>query len=150
MTVIRRATRKLVLFLGGLAWICHHPVAAAPGRHTTTSSTTNAVLSDIACKAGMISVGEAKSLAILAAGQNVAKRFHLDAESSSDGPVGTYTFRVFTTNRDPGTTSNLAGWFSVNQKTAVLTDPVRDDRPITILAVRRMQERLRREHCLAE
>jgi hypothetical protein len=104
---------------------------------------------NIACAASLIRPDEAKVLAIHAArASGVPIRFNLDAEEDGGQTSDTLTFRVFATNNpDDDTGYNLAGWFTVNVKTADLSDPVFDDKPISIPALRAEQRRLRAEHC---
>jgi hypothetical protein len=93
----------------------------------------------------LISLGEAKLLAIHAArADGVPNNYVLDAEVAGQDE-NSYNFRVFVTNPGPETASNLAGWFTVNLNTAALTDCF--DRPVTFPAVRGEQERLRAAHC---
>ena len=101
----------------------------------------------ISCSSSAITMAEAKVLAIHAArASGVSDRYDLAAEEDEQSPIA-YIFRVFATNPDPGTASSLAGWFAVNKKTAALTDPFLDDRPIPLPALRDEQIRLRAIHC---
>jgi ABC-type ATPase involved in cell division len=102
----------------------------------------------IACTPSEISQSEARALAIRAAAVHTPQRFILDAEDADFGPKDAWNFRVFTINKDPGTSSDLAGWFSVNKHTASLSDPMLDDRRIVVLTLKREQARLRRLHCV--
>jgi hypothetical protein len=107
-----------------------------------------ALAAQIACTPTEISQNEARVLAIHAAAIKTPQRFILDAEHVPDlGHGDAWTFRVFTTNPDPGTWSDLAGWYSVNKHTAALTDPL-DDRRIVVIKLKREQAKLRLLHCL--
>jgi hypothetical protein len=102
---------------------------------------------NVSCKASPISEEEAKILAIRAAHvSGVPQRYILDAELDGGAPPNVFSFRVFATNPDPDSGSDLAGWFSINRWTAVLAGF--DDKVIKLPAIENDQERLRMTHCL--
>ena len=106
------------------------------------------VAARIICVPTEITQSEAKSL-VLHAEAALAKGAELGAEPSEPfGRPNSWTFRVFAEHPNPTDTSNLMGWYSVNKWSAALTDPVLDDRPITIPAVKGEQKRLQKAHCL--
>lgn len=110
---------------------------------------TLVLMTNIACVPSPITNEEAKLLAIHASyASGVSARFVLDAYSEMDqyDPTG-IEFRVFATNPDPGTSSNLAGWFTVDTITAALSDPILDGKPIEVPAVQDEQRQLRITHC---
>ena len=104
----------------------------------------------VACHPSLLTAPEAKRLAIdgsCAAG--TFHRFVLVAENGEFGDRGkaSIVFRVFARNRDPGTSGDLAGWFRIDPRTAELSDPILDDKPIDIPQVRGEQKMLRALHC---
>jgi hypothetical protein len=102
----------------------------------------------VACTPTEISQAEARTLALHATATYVVRGAILDTEAIEHGlgPDDAWTFRVFVRNIPPGTSSNLAGWFSVNKRTAELTNPILDDQPINISQVIAEQKMLIMKH----
>ncbi len=105
----------------------------------------------VSCAPTDITADEARILAIHATAVGARHPDELDATlepPNTVGPPEAWTFRAFTTHVENHPYSNLAGWFSVNKRTAALTDPVLDDEPISIPQIAEEQAALRRTHCL--
>jgi hypothetical protein len=101
----------------------------------------------IACTPSEITLPEAKALAIHAAAAIAAPSTPLNAEVASLSPENAWSFRVLATQIGPGSSSNLIGWYSVDKRTAALTDPVLDGKLIAAPNVVAEQAALRASHC---
>jgi hypothetical protein len=76
-----------------------------------------------ACQPTDISQAEAMELVLRAVALTAYPNTKFDAElSQSSGLPDNWTFRAFALNTT--STSNLMGWYSVNKRTAALSDPV--------------------------
>lgn len=106
-------------------------------------------IANIACTPTPITTAEAKVLAIHAAyASGVSTWFVLNAAYEKDQyDRNGIEFRVFAVNQDRDTSSNLAGWFTVDTVTAALTDPIMDGKPIRLPSLKDEQRQLRVLHC---